>query len=80
MHANFEEILQNCLEVASKPVDDSADGSANRLEVLSKSLCSFTHPCSFRELSTLTYGVNSTSVVVSMQFDKDGDFFAVADR
>lgn len=50
----------------------------DRLEKFSKSLHSFTSLSCFRELSTLNYGDQSCSIVSSIEFDKDGDFFAIA--
>ena len=77
MHSNFDELLQNYLEVSSGPVEDPAD----RLGEFSDSLRSFTCLSSFRELSALTYGdqsPSSCSIVSSIEFDKDGEFFAIA--
>ena len=77
MHSNFDELLQNYLETASGPSGDPAD----RLGEFSETLDKFTSLSSFRELSALTYGdqsPSSHSIVSSIEFDKDGEFFAIA--
>lgn len=77
MHSNFEELLKNYLEASSGAVEDPAD----RLKELLHSVHSLTRLSSFRELSVLTYGGQNPSlcnIVSSIEFDKDGEFFAIA--
>ena len=45
-----------------------------------ETLSAVTQYSSFKELATLTYAdgpIGSSSIVSSIEFDKDGDFFAV---
>ena len=54
---------------------------ADRLGEFSETLDKFTSLSSFREFSALTYGdksPSSHSIVSSIEFDKDGEFFAIA--
>ena len=75
VHSNFDELLQNYLEASSGPVEDPAD----RLEEFSVSLRSFIRLSSFRELSAMTYqSPSSCSIVSDIEFDRDGEFFAIA--
>ena len=77
MHSNFDDILQNYLETSSGPLGNPAD----RLGEFAESLEKFTTLASFRELSALTYGdqsPSSGSIISSIEFDKDGEFFAIA--
>ncbi len=50
------------------------------LETFSRTLEQFTNYSSWRELSSLTYGDQATpcSIVSSIEFDRDGEVFAVA--
>ena len=50
------------------------------LAQFSEGVYKFTRYQSFRELATLSYGDQATGccIVSSLEFDKDGEFFAVA--
>ena len=50
------------------------DGSDDTLDQFCDGLYQFTRYSSFRELSTLVH----TDIVSSIEFDKDGEYFAVA--
>lgn len=55
-------------------------GQDSGLQTFSENLKQFTSYLSWRELSSLNYGDPSTacSIVSSIEFDRDGDLFAVA--
>ena len=63
-----------CVSVAEPP-----DGQKS-LERFCDGLDKFTQFRTFRELVTLTYGdpTNNCCIVSSIEFDRDGEFFAVA--
>ena len=61
--------------LSSEPPD-----SRESLLQISEGLQKFTKFTSFRELATLTYGDQTSNccIVSSIEFDRDGEFFAVA--
>ena len=63
-----------CVLFVEQPEGDES------LEQFCDSLQKFTRFNSFRELATLTYGdqTNNCCIVSSIEFDRDGEFFAVA--
>jgi E3 ubiquitin-protein ligase RFWD2 len=79
VETNFEEILEDYLStrlpVVGEPPDD-----AESLKRFCDSLHKFTQFQSFQELATLTYGdpASNCCIVSSIEFDRDGEFFAVA--
>ena len=64
-----------CVSVAAEPPDGQKS-----LERFCDGLDKFTQFRTFRELATLTYGdpTNNCCIVSSIEFDRDGEFFAVA--
>jgi E3 ubiquitin-protein ligase RFWD2 len=79
VEANFDEILEDYLSIKLPGVGEPPDG-AESLEQFSDDLQKFTKYKLFRELATLTYGDPSSNccIVSSIEFDRDGEFFAVA--
>lgn len=73
----------HCLQVTYVPVNTyifSVD-DGNTLEVFRESLSKFTRFTSLRSLATLSYAsdlYNSSSIVSSIEFDRDADYFAIA--
>ena len=60
---------------------DSADTSPNTLDEFRESLSKFTRFSNLRNLAVLSYATdlyNSSSIVSSIEFDRDCDYFAIA--
>jgi hypothetical protein len=79
VEANFGEILEDYLNIKLPRVGEPPDGQKS-LERFCDGLDKFTQFRTFRELATLTYGdpTNNCCIVSSIEFDRDGEFFAVA--
>lgn len=78
VHSNFSEILEDYIQVRVPIDSEHAEGT--KLQTFSDNLKHFTSYLGWRELSSLNYGDPSTacSIVSSIEFDRDGDLFAVA--
>ncbi|KAK8784460.1 E3 ubiquitin-protein ligase COP1-like isoform X1 [Amblyomma americanum] len=78
VHLHFDDLEECYLTTRTKHVNyNSADGLKEFTEDLSK----FTRYSSIRPLATLNYAtdlLNGTSIVSSIEFDKDNEFFAIA--
>ena len=79
VEANFDELLEDYFKTKLPDVGEQPEG-AESLEHFCDGLQKFTQFNSFRELATLTYGeqTNNCCSVSSVEFDHDGEFFAVA--
>ncbi len=80
VHSNFSEILEDYVCVRMPKLESGDSEQDTRLETFSDNLRHFTSYLGWRELSCLNYGDPSTacSIVSSIEFDRDGDLFAVA--
>lgn len=80
VHSNFSEILEDYIRVRVPKLDFEEATHDTRLQTFSTNLQHFTSYLGWRELSSLNYGDPSTacSIVSSIEFDRDGDLFAVA--
>lgn len=78
VHSNFNEVLEDYIQVRMPVTDETAQ--EERLQIFSETLKRFTSYSRWRELSSLSYGDPSTpcSIVSSIEFDRDGEIFAVA--
>lgn len=78
---HFED-LEQCYFSFKQTDSNSSDSSGkDELESFMKSLSKFTRFSSFRPLATLSYAsdiYNGSSIVSSIEFDKDCDYFAIA--
>ncbi|XP_065308129.1 E3 ubiquitin-protein ligase COP1-like isoform X2 [Dermacentor albipictus] len=78
VHLHFDDLEDCYLTARTKNLNStSADGLKEFTENLSK----FTRYSSMRPLATLNYAtdlLNGTSIVSSIEFDKDNEFFAIA--
>lgn len=78
VHLHFDDLEDCYLTARTKSLNStSADGLKEFTENLSK----FTRYSSMRPLATLNYAtdlLNGTSIVSSIEFDKDNEFFAIA--
>ncbi|KAG0413928.1 hypothetical protein HPB47_008930 [Ixodes persulcatus] len=78
VHLHFDDLEQCYLSARTKNLTStSSDGLREFTENLSK----FTRYSSMRPLATLNYAtdlLNGTSIVSSIEFDKDNEFFAIA--
>ena len=79
VEANFDELLGDYFKTKLPAVGEQPEGEES-LEHFCDGLQKFTQFNSFRELATLTYGekTNNCCIVSSLEFDHDGEFFAVA--
>lgn len=79
VHSNISEVLEDYIRMRV-PLSNVEDiDPDDRLQLFTGTLKRFTSYSSWRELSSLNYGDPSTcSIVSSMEFDKDGEVFAVA--
>lgn len=77
VHSNFDELIDDYVHTRSPQVDIEKSVG---LEAFSKTLERFTSFSSWQELSSLTYGDQTTacSIVSSIEFDRDMEVFAVA--
>ena len=80
VHSNFSEVLEDyiCVRLPEDITQENSD--EDRLQVFSENLETFTRYSTWRELSSLTYGDPSSacSIVSSIEFDREGEVFAVA--
>ena len=79
VEANFDDLLGDYFKTKLPAVGEQPEGEES-LEHFCDGLQKFTQFNSFRELATLTYGeqTNNCCIVSSLEFDRDGEFFAVA--
>ena len=79
VEANFDELLEDYFKTKLPDVGEQPEGDES-LEHFCDGLRKFTQFNSFRELATLTYGeqTNNCCSVSSIEFDRDGEYFAVA--
>ena len=81
VHSNFKELLDDYVRVRLPVLDtDDPRSEDSSLSVFADTLNRYTSYSGWRELSSLSYGGTSTacSIVSSIEFDKDGEVFAVA--
>lgn len=80
VNQHFEDLQQCYFNIRQEDIATEADLSGG-LEEFTESLSKFTRFSSFRPLATLSYAsdiYNSSSIVSSIEFDRDCDFFAIA--
>lgn len=80
VNQHFED-LQQCYFTIRKDDYTGEHETSGGLEEFTESLSKFTRFSSFRPLATLSYAsdiYNSSSIVSSIEFDRDCDFFAIA--
>ena len=75
----FEEIADNYIQTRVPVLSGPRSGESSSLEEWGKSLNGLTEFKKFRELGTIKYGdpAQGPSIVSSIDFDKDQDFFVV---
>ena len=80
IQSNFSEVLEDYIQVRMPYATAEEVAQEERLQFFSETLKHFTHYSSWRELSSLSYGDPGTpcSIVSSIEFDRDGEVFAVA--
>lgn len=86
MHAHFDDFVQCYFATRSKDLFFGKDGttradSTSSLEEFRESLVKFSRYNSLRSLATLNYSsdmFNNSTIVSSIEFDKDNEFFAIA--
>ncbi|KAL8575675.1 hypothetical protein ACOMHN_055864 [Nucella lapillus] len=80
MSQHFEDLEQCYLDLRSSV--GVGEGGGGRMEDFTTCLSKFTRFTSFRPLASLSYAVDlfngSSSIVSSIEFDRDCDFFAIA--
>lgn len=77
---HFEDLQQCYFDIRQDEFSGEAD-EVGSLEEFTENLSKFTRFSSFRPLATLSYATdiyNSSSIVSSIEFDRDSDFFAIA--
>lgn len=85
LHTHFDE-LSECyfnLRASSVALPSSSSSSLDSLDAFSKCLSRFTHYNAVTPLATLSYTAdmfNNASIVSSIEFDKDNEFFAIAGK
>ena len=72
--------MQSAVTLCDYLLSSEPPDSQESLLQISEGLQKFTKFTSFRELATLTYGDQTSNccIVSSIEFDRDGEFFAVA--
>ncbi|XP_012141044.1 E3 ubiquitin-protein ligase COP1-like [Megachile rotundata] len=90
MHAHFDDFVQcyfdsraKQLHLGHKPQNqnESWHGTSSGLDVFRENLVKFSRYNSLRPLATLNYSsdiFNNSTIVSSIEFDKDNEFFAIA--
>ncbi|XP_048507915.1 E3 ubiquitin-protein ligase COP1-like [Athalia rosae] len=91
MHAHFDDFVKCYFDSRAKELHfgrdkaqrqtDAAHSSSSGLTVFRENLIKFSRYSSLRQLATLNYSsdiFNSSTIVSSIEFDKDSDFFAIA--
>lgn len=77
VHSNFSELMEDYVSMRLPLVGEAEESG---LEVFATALQRFTSYSDWQELSSLTYGDKTApcSIVSSIEFDRDGEVFAVA--
>lgn len=78
---HFDDLEQCYFNTRQELFSTGEDDGGSGLEEFTESLSKFTRFSSFRPLATLSYATdiyNSSSIVSSIEFDRDCDFFAIA--
>ncbi|KAL3871703.1 hypothetical protein ACJMK2_039686 [Sinanodonta woodiana] len=78
---HFEDLEQCYFTIRQNSSLESEEEVGNGLEEFTESLSKFTRFSSFRPLATVSYATdiyNSSSIVSSIEFDRDSDYFAIA--
>lgn len=94
MHAHFDDFVKCYFDSQAKELhfgrdkstspsssSSSSESSSSGLNVFRDNLIKFSRYSSLRQLATLNYSsdiFNSSTIVSSIEFDKDSDFFAIA--
>ncbi|XP_076300920.1 E3 ubiquitin-protein ligase COP1-like [Lasioglossum baleicum] len=90
MHAHFDDFVQCYFDSRAKVLhlghktegqNDAWHGSSSGLDVFRENLVKFLKYNSLRPLATLNYSsdiFNNSTIVSSIEFDKDNEFFAIA--
>ncbi|XP_015516837.1 E3 ubiquitin-protein ligase COP1-like [Neodiprion pinetum] len=89
MHAHFDDFVKCYFDSQAKELHFGRDraaaaanqGSSSGLNVFRENLVKFSRYSALRQLATLNYSsdiFNSSTIVSSIEFDKDSDFFAIA--
>ncbi|XP_078052818.1 E3 ubiquitin-protein ligase COP1-like [Augochlora pura] len=90
MHAHFDDFVQCYFDSRAKELhlghksegqNDAWHGSSSGLDVFRENLVKFLKYNSLRPLATLNYSsdiFNNSTIVSSIEFDKDNEFFAIA--
>ncbi|XP_026301079.1 E3 ubiquitin-protein ligase COP1 isoform X1 [Apis mellifera] len=90
MHAHFDDFVQCYFDSRAKELllghksqsqSDSWQGTSSGLDVFRENLVKFSRYKSLRPLATLNYSsdiFNNSTIVSSIEFDKDNEFFAIA--
>lgn len=78
MHVHFDDLEQSYLNLKG---DEFGESRGSGLEEFQENLVKFTKYSGMRTLATLSYACdifNGSSIVSSIEFDKDSEFFAIA--
>lgn len=91
MHAHFDDFVKCYFDSQAKDLHfgrekvarqtDAGQAASSGLNVFRENLIKFSRYSSLRQLATLNYSsdiFNSSTIVSSIEFDKDSDFFAIA--
>ncbi|KAK7094399.1 E3 ubiquitin-protein ligase COP1-like [Littorina saxatilis] len=82
MSQHFEDLEHCYLNMRTSGGVGGPEGGGGRMEDFTDTLAKFTRYTSFRPLASLSYAVDlfngSSSIVSSIEFDRDCDFFAIA--
>lgn len=86
MHAHFEDFVQCYFDTRAKELHLGADGAeiestSSGLDIFREDLVKFSRYNSLRPLATLNYSsdiFNHSTIVSSIEFDKDNEYFAIA--
>jgi len=91
MHGHFDDFVQCYFSSRAKelmlgntdktPSTDSSVGAASGLDIFRENLVKFSRYNTLRPLATLNYSsdiFNNSTIVSSIEFDKDNEFFAIA--
>ncbi|XP_033643605.1 E3 ubiquitin-protein ligase COP1-like isoform X1 [Asterias rubens] len=80
LHHHLEDLEHCYFSIRQSDISPSENRSSEQLNQFTDSLSKFTKFSSIRPLATLSYAdvYNGSSIVSSIEFDKDNDFFAIA--
>ncbi|GAB6021877.1 hypothetical protein CHUAL_006043 [Chamberlinius hualienensis] len=81
MHTHFDDLQKCYFNLRNDDFGESVPQDADGLELFLDNLAKFTRYNSMRTLATLSYACdlfNGSSIVSSIEFDKDSEFFAIA--